>query len=334
MTNYDVFNGDADGLCALLQLRLAQPRETQLVTGVKRDIALLQQVDAGAGDRVSVLDVSLDKNRDALHRVLDAGARVFYCDHHFAGEIPTHPNLETLINTAPDMCTSILVNGRLRNRFVEWAIVGAFGDNLIDSARRLARRTQLKAAQVEQLRQLGTYMNYNGYGGSLEDLHVPPAQLFALLRPHATPDAFITDDRTTFDTLATGYAEDMALAQTGESLLAKPHAAAFALPDEAWARRVSGVWGNELANAHPDRAHAVITTRPAGYLISVRAPLHDKTGADEICRQFPTGGGRKAAAGINALPVTMLEQFLGTFEHFYAQRAAARADGQTKKAPQ
>ena len=38
----DVFNGDADGLCALHQLRLAEPlADAQLVTGVKRDIALL-----------------------------------------------------------------------------------------------------------------------------------------------------------------------------------------------------------------------------------------------------------------------------------------------------
>ena len=46
MTRFDVFNGDADGLCALQQLRLAQPRETPLVTGVKRDIALLGRVRA------------------------------------------------------------------------------------------------------------------------------------------------------------------------------------------------------------------------------------------------------------------------------------------------
>ena len=26
--NYDVFNGDADGICALIQLRLAEPRES------------------------------------------------------------------------------------------------------------------------------------------------------------------------------------------------------------------------------------------------------------------------------------------------------------------
>jgi len=38
MKYIDVFNGDADGICALHQLRLAEPVESTLVTGVKRDI--------------------------------------------------------------------------------------------------------------------------------------------------------------------------------------------------------------------------------------------------------------------------------------------------------
>lgn len=91
------------------------------------------------------------------------------------------------------------------------------------------------------------------------------------------------------------------------------------LPNEAWSRRVSGVYGNALANEFPDRAHAVITEREAGgYLVSVRAPLNNKTGADEICRQFPSGGGRKAAAGINELPEDQLQSFLDTLDAFYS----------------
>ena len=61
MAYFDVFNGDADGICSLQQLRLAEPRESALVTGVKRDIALLKRVQAESGDEVTVLDVSLDK---------------------------------------------------------------------------------------------------------------------------------------------------------------------------------------------------------------------------------------------------------------------------------
>ena len=94
--------------------------------------------------------------------------------------------------------------------------------------------------------------------------------------------------------------------------------AAFLLPDEAWARRVSGVYSNDLANRHPSRGHAVITAKANGnYLVSVRAPLDNKTGADELCMQFPTGGGRSAAAGINDLPADMLAGFIDTFAGFY-----------------
>lgn len=44
MHTYDVFYGDADGICALIQLRLAKPCESTLVAGVKRDIALAKKV--------------------------------------------------------------------------------------------------------------------------------------------------------------------------------------------------------------------------------------------------------------------------------------------------
>ena len=130
MAVIDVFNGDADGLCALVQLRNASPQESTLVTGVKRDINLLDRVSAKSGDQITVLDVSLDKNRDALNSVLEAGAEVVYVDHHFAGDIPEHPKLTALINTASDVCTSLLVNGHLKGQFAEWAVTGAFGDNL------------------------------------------------------------------------------------------------------------------------------------------------------------------------------------------------------------
>jgi hypothetical protein len=131
---YDVFNGDADGICALLQLRREEPAPPPSLPASSAISQLLERVPDTA-TRVTVLDVSLDKNRDALQRLLDAGAEVFYCDHHFAGEIPEHPALEVSINTAPEVCTSLLVNGRLGGAHAAWAVVGAFGDNL-DAQRR------------------------------------------------------------------------------------------------------------------------------------------------------------------------------------------------------
>lgn len=56
--NFDVFNGDADGICALHQLRLNEPLDSELITGVKRDIELLNRVSVKSGDNVVVLDVS------------------------------------------------------------------------------------------------------------------------------------------------------------------------------------------------------------------------------------------------------------------------------------
>src|SRR6185503_16526176 len=109
MQFYDIFNGDADGLCALQQLRLEEPREGRLITGVKRDIRLLDRVEARAGDELTVLDISLAVNADDLKRVLAAGARCRYFDHHAAGQIPKHPNLKTFIDTSPAVCTSLLV---------------------------------------------------------------------------------------------------------------------------------------------------------------------------------------------------------------------------------
>ncbi len=94
--------------------------------------------------------------------------------------------------------------------------------------------------------------------------------------------------------------------------------AVFILPNEAWARRVSGVFSNQLTNDHPDRAHAVVTATSQGeYLVSVRAPLNNRQGAADLCRRFPTGGGRAAAAGINNLPAGMLTDFIDAFEASY-----------------
>jgi hypothetical protein len=52
-------------------------------------------------------------------------------------------------------------------------------------------------------------------------------------------------------------------------------------------------------------------------LVSLRAPLDRRTGADTLCRAFPTGGGRPAAAGINELPEALLPEFLKAFAETY-----------------
>lgn len=318
MTDFDVFNGDADGICALHQLRLAEPRDAQLITGIKRNIELLKQVHAGAGDRVTVLDISLDRNREPLGALLEAGAQILYVDHHFAGEVPDYPQLEALIDTGADVCTSLLVNTRLQGRYLAWAVTAAFGDNLFAAARHAAEPLDLDAQQLKRLEELGTYINYNGYGSTVEDLFFHPAELYRRLKPYADPFEFARQDEA-FGILRDGYAADMEQAHALAPVEAYSHTALYVLPDAAWARRVSGVMANHLAREHPDRAHAILSHRPdGGYLVSVRAPLHAKRGAAELCRQFPSGGGREAAAGINHLPEAEIERFAAAFRQAYA----------------
>jgi len=318
MTNYDIFNGDADGICALLQLRLAEPREAQLVTGVKRDINLLKRVEAESGDRLTVLDISMDKNRDDLHRVLNAGAEVFYVDHHFAGEVPVSALLKSMINEAPDVCTSLLINHYLRGAYLAWGLVGTFGDNLNKTAQGMAKNLDLPAEQLLQLENLGIYINYNGYGSDIADLHFAPADLYRLAAEYANPLDFIEDGSEYFQRLETGYHQDLSSARAVQALAADSAIAVYELPDAPWARRVSGVYSNDLTNQNPDRAHAVLTAKSNGhYLVSVRAPLNNKQGASALCRQFPTGGGREAAAGINDLPADMLESFINALRQAY-----------------
>ena len=320
MNYIDCFNGDADGICALTQIRLQTPVKSELITGVKRDINLLNRVSASQGDLVTVLDVSMDKNRADLERILKQGAEVYYCDHHFAGDEEfRHRKLTALINTTPDVCTSLLVNQTLKGRYLEWAVVGTFGDNLSRSATGLAKPLGLNEVQLKALQNLGIYLNYNGYGAKLDDLYFDPAELFRRTSKHSTAVAFMADDAETFNTLEEGYHSDMKKAAEVTPEFDQPHAAVFMLPNESWARRVSGVFGNDLANQSPDRAHAVVTELASGdFMVSIRAPLNNKKGADQICRQFPTGGGRAAAAGINQLPSDELSRFTDVFSSFYA----------------
>jgi len=164
MAYIDIFNGDADGICALTQLRNAEPRQSTLITGVKRDIALVAKANVTAGDQITALDLSFDKNRDGVLKALEAGAEIFYVDHHFAGKIPDSDRLTTIIDTDSNVCTSLLVNGYLGGKYVEWAVTGAFGDNLKASARTIAAPLSLSEEQLAFLQNLGVYMNYNAYG--------------------------------------------------------------------------------------------------------------------------------------------------------------------------
>jgi len=331
--HYDVFNGDADGIIALLQLRLAAPKESMLITGVKRDISLLKQVDITKATSVTVLDISLEKNIKPLQALLDKQVEVFYVDHHRTGKIPHSSKLTTLLNTDANICTSLLVNDLLQGQYVSWAIAAAFGDNMQDSARVLAEKVGLTDTEQAQLNELGIYINYNGYGASVDDLHFHPDDLYQALLKYPDPFTLINETGSLFWQLKQAYLADMAKAQSAKVISEKTSVKAVQLADEAWARRVSGVFSNHLANQAPDRAHIVLTLNKknasnedqvshlyrdsASYTVSLRAPLNNKQGAGDICSQFPTGGGRAAAAGINKLPSLMLNKFIDMVKEYY-----------------
>ncbi len=313
MSHFDVFNGDADGICALHQLRLAQPLESTLVTGVKRDIGLLQRVVARTGDSVTVLDVSMNRNREPLLRLLQQGVRVEYFDHHFADAVAAHPGLNAHIDPAPTVCTSLIVDRHLQGQHRLWAIVGAFGDNLGKSAQPLVQTLGLDAQQVAQLRALGEAMNYNAYGDSEADLLVPPATLYASLSAYANPFDFCADSPNP-PLLMEGRRADMERARAQQPAYVLPWGSVYVLPDAPWARRVHGSFANELAQRTTERAHAVLSADARGdYVVSVRAPLARPSGAEHLCLQFPSGGGRAAAAGIDHLAQERLPEFIAAF---------------------
>jgi len=315
--HFDVFNGDADGVFALHQLRLYTPVESELVTGTKREIDLLRHVRAHAGDRVTVLDISLHTNRAALTDLLERGVWIRWFDHHHAGGIPSHANLEVHIDTGMDRCTSLLVNEHLRGSHPLWAVAAAFGDNLHDAARAAAAPLHLDEDRLRRLRHLGECVNYNSYGLSQDDLFFHPADLYRRLAPYSDPFLFMEEEEV-FPVLLEGMESDLQKARSVRPEFEDARAALYLLPEARWARRVSGLFGNELARTHPDRAHAVLLPLGGGgWRVSVRAPL-GRGGADDLCRSFPSGGGRAAAAGINRLPAEMLAPFVDRFRGVFA----------------
>jgi hypothetical protein len=318
MKSYDVFNGDADGICALIQLRLAEPKQADLITGVKRDINLLNKLPVTACD-VTVLDISFDKNRDAVENLLAAGANITYVDHHKTGDLIKHDNLHIDIDLKPSTCTSLLVDKRLEGRYRAWALTAAFGDNLIEVALTLGKESGFTDQDLDALQELGTLINYNGYGEVESDLFFEPAELYKILVAYESPFDFIKERIDILNILRKGYELDMKFAQQSAIIHETKASAVIELENAAWAKRVSGVFGNHLANNFPHRAHAVLRKKDdSSFVVSVRAPLENKYGADLLVSKFPTGGGRKAAAGINNLPPELLEKFIDCLEKQYS----------------
>lgn len=321
--HYDVFNGDADGILALLQLRLAQPKTAILISGIKRDIALLQRVPVEQASSVTVLDISMDKNQAALDELLEHDVPTTYIDHHKASAIPDSPYLDAHIDLDANTCTALIVDQQLQGQFRLWAIAAAYGDNMLASAERLASDLGLSREQCEALKELGTLVNYNGYGESLDDLHFDPVDLYQKLLAYHDPFDCLSDPSSPYHLLKAAFERDEKALSAAQTRHESARLKVVLLPDSAAARRMSGTWINRLANESPNQAHVSLVPRTdasgeACYTVSVRAPLNNKQGAGEICSQFATGGGREAAGGINGLPESELARLIEVTEARYS----------------
>lgn len=308
------FNGDADGLGALhLMRRWGGLEPDRLLSGVKRNQALLRQMVRFDGQTIFVFDVAVEKNRAELDQALAAGCRVTWFDHHKSADIPhDHELFQGHIDPATDTNTCRIVHQYLdqADETIKWALVGMYGDNLHQIGDEMAQEAGLAEADIQALREVGELINYNAYGGLVADLTYSPLLLAHLMEPFDDPLRFRAETEV-IEKLATARDDDLTRAQAAEQL----GDGIYRLPNKPWARRVVGEFANRLARQEPDSAHAVLVELQDGaYVVSVRAALNNPVGAAGLCAQFPTGGGRERAAGINRLPSDQMTSFVDRFK--------------------
>jgi len=318
MTNYDVFNGDTDGIFAWHQLRLSHPRDAKIVTGVKRDVNLASRVDAGEGDLVTIMDVSHAKNRKDVKRLLESGAIIEYFDHHDPNELIDHPNITYHINTEPNVSTGLIVNSHVEGKNRLWAIATAFGDNHMDLAMNMAKSENLSDEQVNLLKQIGLVVNYNSYGQTVDDLFYSPEKIAEAVKACGSDVFRFTEQSDIFSTLYENFSNDMASAGCQEPYSISEKGVIYKFPNEVWTHRIMGSFSNHLVSTNKDLACAILVLNSDGtYRISVRSSINDPHGAGDLCKKFG-GGGREKAAGINNLLESELEEFKEEFESAFS----------------
>lgn len=106
--------------------------------------------------------------------------------------------LFTHIDLDANMCTSLIVSNLIDKQFHLWVITAAYGDNLFAKADSEADKLNLSELQKSQLKAFGTYINYNGYGSEIADLHFAPEKIFELLLQYKTPFDAINDENSVF----------------------------------------------------------------------------------------------------------------------------------------
>ena len=318
MTNYDVFNGDTDGIFAWHQLRLTHPRDAEIITGVKRDVNLASKVNAEDGDLVTIMDVSHAKNRKDVQRILDSGAIVEYFDHHDPKELIEHPNITYHINTEPNISTGLIVNSHVNGQNCLWSIATAFGDNHLDLAMNMAKSESLSDEQVLILKQIGLVVNYNSYGQTIEDLFYSPEEIAEAARACGSDIFKFLEQGDIFSTLLENFNADMSSAVCQEPFSISKNGVIYTLPNEAWTHRIMGSFSNHLVSTNKNLACAIAVLNSDGtYRISVRSSINNPHGAGNLCGNFG-GGGREKAGGINNLPASDMNTFKEEFDKVFS----------------
>jgi hypothetical protein len=325
-----LFNGDADGIVAQHILGMTLGAPDLRITGWKRDVHLLRKLPPLESARIHALDISLRQNLPELPALLSLGnTQVTWYDHHEPGDPPDHPRLKLHIHQAPGTCTAAIVHAVCGRAHPLWAAMAAFGDNVPVTARALAAEADASSSDIERLRKCGILINYNAYGEKPGDVLFEPADLAVRMSAFASALDFCREDGI-FGPLETRFETDRSHFEGLRPLVDAPASRAFLVPDEPWARRFAATWANDRILAHPSEALAMIHPRANGtYSVSIRAPRRPEgaaadpsrpiPSAADLASEFPTGGGRKLAAGINVLPASDFERFLARFRVFFGE---------------
>ena len=272
------YNGDADGICSMVQWGLVHGIDGHRVTGVKRDIELLKRVHPKSDDEIIVMDISLARNHSRAQELISDGFEISWFDHHLEGE-PVE-GLNSSIDTSSNVCTAPIVQKHLETES-DWAQVALHGDGL-----------SIHSSKPE-FKELGELLNYNGYGADLSDLHFHPDELMLLCLQARTPQNFILSPA--FEKLKQGFESDIKQAENIEMIDGY-----YLLPNEAWARRVVGVMAHRI-NENSEGPHVIAIDKGETLQISLRG----RNGIGDLCAMFG-GGGRATAGGIDALPKSQI----------------------------
>jgi len=317
MDYYDFFNGDADGIISLHQYRMHYPKDSQLFTGVKRDVKLLRHCTDIKDSTFTVFDISLLSNTDYIKPILDGGNYVKWFDHHEPGETDLGDNFSIKVDADPNCCTNILVDEYLNGLYRPWTICGIYGDNLHEQADKF--NPCFNKASMAKLKEVGETLNYNGYGNEELDLTVHPKDVYLDLKDYESPFEYRKKSET-YNKIYKQMKSDEAELSSSEILHESETGKVILLPNTRASIRYSGIYSNQQTTDSPDKAFAILTSVDGGnYRISIRSPKTNPYGASKLALQFPAGGGREKAAGVNELPKPELNNFIEKFEEVYGK---------------